>query len=370
MKAPRTTAIRSLDSFETEVDTIHQAEWSAIIQRFADANIYQTWQYGAVRWGSEKLSHLLLKEQGEVVACAQVAIFRAPVISAGVAYLRWGPLYHPAQGAIARDPVPAMLEALRNEYAVRRRLLLKVIPHPLKERNRSCEFQSVFEKAGFSRNAAGFAYRTLLVDLSPPLEQLRKQLAQKWRCDLNRAERNELTVKAGTSTDFYDKFTAIYAEMLDRKRFTSSMDVGEFRAIQQGLPEAAKMRILLCEWEGETVAAAVFSALGDTGIYLLGATSAKGMKSKGSNLLQWKIIQWLKENGYRYYDLAGIDPVANPGGYHFKSGLGGKEISFAGSLESCDSLSSRMVGGLTSTVVPVYSRLRSAARETLRRMCV
>jgi hypothetical protein len=84
---------RTSGSFETEVDTVDREQWSAVVQRFADANIYQTWQYGAVRWGPEKLSHCLFKLDGRVVACVQVAIFRAPVVSAGVAYLRWGPLH-------------------------------------------------------------------------------------------------------------------------------------------------------------------------------------------------------------------------------------------------------------------------------------
>jgi hypothetical protein len=36
---------------------------------------------------------------------------------------------------------------------------------------------------------------------------------------------------------------------------------------------------------------------------------------------------WLKEHGARGYDLGGIDPEANPGGYHFKSGFGGVDMT-------------------------------------------
>jgi lipid II:glycine glycyltransferase (peptidoglycan interpeptide bridge formation enzyme) len=41
--------------------------------------------------------------------------------------------------------------------------------------------------------------------------------------------------------------------------------------------------------------------------------------------LQWNTIVRAKSRGIRYYDLGGIDAVANPGVYHFKSGLGGDE---------------------------------------------
>jgi lipid II:glycine glycyltransferase (peptidoglycan interpeptide bridge formation enzyme) len=35
------------------------------------------------------------------------------------------------------------------------------------------------------------------------------------------------------------------------------------------------------------------------------------------------MIMWLKENGYKWYDLGGINPEENPGTYQFKRGLSG-----------------------------------------------
>ncbi|MBJ6725359.1 lipid II:glycine glycyltransferase FemX [Geomesophilobacter sediminis] len=360
-----TTTAGLPQGFTWESDSVGPQQWSAILRPFADANLYQTWEYGAVRWGAPRLSHLLLKRDGGVVACAQLAIFRAPVSSAGIAYLRWGPLLRLA-GAAGVGTARAMAGALREEYAVRRRLLLRVVPHPLYEENRSPErLDRTYRGSGFAWVGGGHSYRTLLVDLSPSLEELRRRLAQKWRCDLNRAERNGLTVTGGTSLELYDRFAAIYREMCARKRFATSMDLDEFRALQQALPEGAKLRILVCEEGGEPAAAAIFSALGECGIYHLGATSTPGLKTKGSNLLQWRTIQWLKENGYRYYDLAGIDPERNPGGYHFKAGLGGEEICCHGYLESCTFFGSRLVAGVGG-LLPGYARLKRAAGQLLR----
>ena len=66
------------------------------------------------------------------------------------------------------------------------------------------------------------------------------------------------------------------------------------------------------------MAGLVASAMGDSAIYLLGATSDDGLNAKGAYLLQWTLIQWLKENGFKWYDLGGIDPEGNPGVYSFK----------------------------------------------------
>ena len=115
------------------------------------------------------------------------------------------------------------------------------------------------------------------------------------------------------------------------------------------------MRILICEQEGIPVAGLVASAMGDSAIYLLGATSDSGLNSKGAYLLQWSLIQWLKSNGCRYYDLGGIDPERGPGVYHFKRGLSGSDVSHISPLTACSSL-------LTSAIV----RAGLAVHSTLR----
>jgi lipid II:glycine glycyltransferase (peptidoglycan interpeptide bridge formation enzyme) len=114
--------------------------------------------------------------------------------------------------------------------------------------------------------------------------------------------------------------------MRQRKTFETTVDEDEFMRIQEELPESHRMRILLCQENGVTVAGMVATAMGDSAIYLLGATSDQGLNAKGAYLLQWNMIQWLKENGTRWYDLGGIDPEANPGVYHFKKGFSGSDV--------------------------------------------
>jgi lipid II:glycine glycyltransferase (peptidoglycan interpeptide bridge formation enzyme) len=114
--------------------------------------------------------------------------------------------------------------------------------------------------------------------------------------------------------------------MIGRKKFRSSVDIDVFAEVQRNLPEAQKMRIFLCECRGTTVAAAIGTCIGDTGIYLFGATSDDGKELKGSYLLQWRMIAWMKERGCRRYDLGGIDPEGNPGVYHFKKGISNEEV--------------------------------------------
>jgi lipid II:glycine glycyltransferase (peptidoglycan interpeptide bridge formation enzyme) len=226
-----------------------------------------------------------------------------------------------------------MTEALIQEYVRRRRHLLRIIPSLFRQDPAATALGQTWIELGLRLEPTTAAYRTLRVDLEPPLETLRKQLDQKWRNQLNAAERNGLTVTEGTGEELYAQFLDLYQEMMARKQFETTVDAHEFRQIQQRLPDPQKMLILISSKNGIPQTGLVATTIGHTGIYLLGATSNDGMKSKGSYLLQWHMLQRLKERGSRYYDLGGINPDTNPGVYHFKQGLSGEDVTGLGRFE-------------------------------------
>jgi lipid II:glycine glycyltransferase (peptidoglycan interpeptide bridge formation enzyme) len=109
--------------------------------------------------------------------------------------------------------------------------------------------------------------------------------------------------------------------------------------VQRDLPDRLKLRIIVCRQEGRLCAGAVFSVVGTTGVYLRGATSDLVLKSRGSYLVQWTFVTWLKDHGLLQYDVNGINPDANPGTYYFKRGLVGKsgrDVEFLGRFQVVD----------------------------------
>jgi lipid II:glycine glycyltransferase (peptidoglycan interpeptide bridge formation enzyme) len=313
-------------SWQIEVDRATPAEWSQMLDLFEDANIYQTYAYGRVRWGGKNLSHLVLKRSGEVLGMAQIRIVRPTPLKFGIAYLRWGPLCERRGRALDPDVFKGMAHALEEEYVDKRGLFLRVLPNAFAGSPRAEVIQSAFSRFTREPLVAGNTYRTFILDLAPSLEELRSALDKKWRNQLTRSEKNGLEVTAGNGSEEYGSFCKIYDQMLKRKSFESTLDVEEFGRIQKGLAETQGMRILICKDQGKPVAGLVASAMGNCAIYLLGATSDDGMNSKGAYLLQWTLIKWLKESGIRWYDLGGIDPEGNPGVYHFKKGFSGVDI--------------------------------------------
>jgi len=312
--------------FSREVDQQTPASWGDVLAQFEDASIYQTWAYGAVRWGARNLSHLVLRKDGQVLAAAQLRIARVPVLPAGIAYLRWGPLCHRKGQVLDPGTVAEMMRSLRDEYCGRRGLTLQVIPGACPGDVRGMAYEDACAKAGLHPDPAAPCYRTVMVDLSPAAEVMRKQLDQKWRNQLNRSEKNGLVLEVSDKPEAYREFVTLYGGMLERKQFETTVDVDEFDRIQALLDGPARMQVFLAKKDGESVGALVCSHMGDTAIYLLGATNEKARELKASYFLQWQVMLWMKDRGARRYDLGGIDPVANPGGYHFKSGFGGVEV--------------------------------------------
>ena len=324
-------------AWQVEVDRATPTEWSKMLDLFDDANIYQTSAYGGVRWGEKNLSRLVLKRNGDILGMAQIRIVRPTPLKFGMAYLRWGPLCE--RRGKPRDPevFTIMARALEEQYVGKRRLLLRVLPNAFAGTPRAEAMRTAFSRFTPEALTAENTYRTFVLDLSPSLDELRKKLDAKWRNKLSGAEKNNLNVVAGNSSEEYQTFCQLYYQMRQRKNFETTVDVEEFQRIQENLAEPHRMRILICENQGIPVAGLVASAMGDSAIYLLGATSDAGLNTKGAYLLQWTMIRWLKENGIRWYDLGGIDPESNPGVYSFKKGFAGQDVCQINPLVASDS---------------------------------
>lgn len=328
--------------FTASVDAVSEQEWNTWLPAFSDASLYQTWGFSSVSWGETQTSRIVLKQADRPVALAQLRLARIPLVNRGVAQLRWGPVCLARDGTFDRAIYQAMARAIVDEYVERRHLLLRVIPRTLREDPFAEDVRQIWTDLGFQPDPEARVYHTFRVDLTRSVEHIRKGFDGKWRNQLNGAERNGLEILEGTGTDLYQTFLDLYREMMARKQFETSVDPEEFGRIQERLPDPQKMLVLISRKEGRPMTALVGSVVGDTGIYLLGATSDEGMKTKGSYLLQWTMMQRLKERGCRWYDLGGINRETNPGVYHFKEGMGGTEAHELGRLS--------LAGGSLSTL--------------------
>jgi hypothetical protein len=355
----RSVAVSSVADppLSVEVDRVDERAWASTVDGFADSSIYQTWPYEAVKTGDGKLTHLVLRTGSDAAAAVQARVVRLPVVPLGIAYVMWGPMCQPRSGAGADDLLRETLRAMRDEYVGRRGLSLRLVPR-LEDDPAGRSRQSL-EAEGFVCRASLKSRRTIVMNLAPSLDELQKGLHHKWRYHLNKARKQKLEIVEGEQEQLFVDFERIYDEMVDRKKFKNFVDIRQLKQMQARLPAEHKLRVFLCKAEGEVVAGGVCSDIGDTAIYLFGATSNRGLKTYGSYLVHWTMLAWAKSRGCREYDLNGIDPVKNPGGYQFKTqfaGEHGREVPFVGTFDAYPNAAVRQA-------VAIGDALRSQVRR-------
>jgi Acetyltransferase (GNAT) domain len=323
-------------AFSSEVDTVNAARWSEIMAEFGDANLYQTWPYGIVRSGEARVSRLLLKRGSTVLAAVQARIAKIPGLPLGVAYIHWGPLWRRRKEPADMEVFRQVIRAIRAEYVVRRGLIARLVPNLYESSNPA--FREILETEGYTFQNRVSRRRTIVMNLEPTLDELHRGLHQKWRYHLNKARKQNLKIIEGEEDHLFEAFRKIFGEMVDRKQLVNFTGPDHCRQAQAALLSREKVRVFLCKIEGEVCAGGIGSALGDTGIYLFGATSNRGIKCYASYLTHWRMLEWVKERGCRQYDLNGINPEKNPGGFQFKTqlaGTQGRDETLLGQYDAC-----------------------------------
>lgn len=315
------------------IEHVDQERWRDAARTFDDYSYRQVWDFGlacARRLGASS-EHVALHQGERILGLADVRIKRLPMVRTGIAYITGAPLVR-RQGQADPNCLHMCLQALANEYVEKRGLTLRILAAPGSPDWTAAQVRA-FHDLGFVAARHWPGYRTLLLDISRPEADIRRTLVQKWRNCLNRAERNNLSIRSGTGSDLFREFCGLYRQLLDRKGFDVDLHADFYAAVQPALAEPEAFIVSLVSEAGQTVAGHVASILGDTCVYILGATNEQGIQDKSSYLLQWHTIQMARQRGCRWYDLGGIDPEGNPGVYHFKQGLGGMDVTAAGPFE-------------------------------------
>ena len=350
--------IQSLHAVSVQVDNVSKASWSEIIRSFGDANIYQTWPYEVTRSGRANVSHLVIKQGESVIAVAQARLIRIPYLGLGVAYVRWGPLWKRRNYTVDKEVFRQALRALRDEYVGRRGLILRVLSNL--HDSATGEFREILKEEGYVPQVRAKPHRTIVMDIRSSLEDLYQGLHQKWRYNLKKARKRNLEIVEGEDDVLFEAFEGIHAQMRDRKQLVGLTDPALFRKIQNELGPNQKLRVILCKADGEVCSGGICSALGDTGIYLFGATSNHGTKTYASYLVHWKMLEWVRNQGCQSYDLNGINPISNPGGYQFKAQLGGifgHDFHLLSEFDAYPNIVSKML-------VSIGDRLRTKLRNS------
>jgi hypothetical protein len=326
------------------VEQVDAAGWDALIGQFDDAVYDQTNCYSRALWRDAGLSRILVRRGEALVGGAVALLLSPPGLDRGLAYVKFGPVCVPRGQAF--DPVDAriVLQAVKQEYAANRGRFLTVLPQPRPDTIGGIE--AALHDLGFRQKRVMQDPNRYLVDVALDADAQRESLQQKWRYNLKKAAKHPFEISAGRDAGDLDAFMRLYGAMLDRKQFNDTSGIATVPSLLRDLPPAARPAVVLARIDGAPVAGAIVGAVGDTASYLFGASDDRALPMKAGYALQWWIVNWLRDEGLRWYDLGG--EAQEPGLKQFKKGLVGKRgviVEMPGEFDYCENPMSEFIAG-------------------------
>lgn len=297
----------------------NEGKWNDALLQFSDSTIYQTIQFASQFNPFKKFTPYIIYKENDIKGMILTRDYLLPFIKGGICKALNAPIFRKIEEKTKFSDFQEIIELLSQFYSNKKNIM--VILTPLLFNEELCEVDIDYIKNNF--RVIPSKYETFLLNLHNNLEDLRKNFEQKWRNALNKSERSDLKISSGTSIEFQKNFLTLFNQMLKVKNFKLFVNPEKFLRLNDKLPEKFKLKIFLCYKMDEVIAGAVISYITDYATYLFGATNELGRKYNASYFLHFHIIEYLKNNNVKIYDLGGINKIKNPGVYNFKKGFNG-----------------------------------------------
>jgi hypothetical protein len=303
------------------LEHVSGAQWDDAIAGFDGVSQEQLFAFAHARWPHIGLEPVLISLNDELIGGCLMMIQRLPLGLASIAIAKWGPFLKDVSGD-AMGRYATMIDALAEEYATRRRMMLSLLPLPaIGERN--AEFEHLIAR-GFHKGAQMDWADRYIVRLGLSAEEQRKSFGQTWRRQLGKAEKAGLSFEVA-GPERLGEFDAMYERMVDRKGFEDRSAYWDtVPALMAMANETLRPKLFFVRHDGEVIAGAIIFTAGERAVYLYGATRDAALPLRAGYFLHWHIIGWLGENAPEaaWYDLGGTDGFQ--GLHQFKKGMVGE----------------------------------------------
>lgn len=314
------------------------AAWSTFLAGTAFGDFLHDWAWGDVAaFDGQPQSRFVLEEDGKVVAIA--APQSRPIVGGrSFWYVPHGPVLDYADER-APERVRALVIGLREVARRHRAIAVKLEPRiedgdPL---------LGAFPDRGLRRTDEHLQVRhTRVVELVDD-DALLAGFDKDTRYSVRRAQREgvEVTVVEDAEARAIDDLHALVGETQSRAGFALP-PLERYRIAWRALAAAGRATILEARREGELLASGMVVVEGDRSFYLFSGSRREergAPKRYASYALQWAMMRHARSRGARHHDLWGVAPPgAGPehpwhGVGLFKKGFGGREVTWAGSID-------------------------------------
>ncbi len=294
-------------------------DWREFLAQSKNSNWMQTWNYAQASFEADHLVTKIALIERQGLPIGMMSVQEIKFGPAQIVNLKRGPLWFidPTQELIVE-----FAEKFRNEFPKKLFQRLRWIP----EMELQPSSVERLEKIGFKLRTENFV--TALVNLRQPLFEIKKNLQQKWRNCLNKAERSSLQIEVQTNNRNLSSFLKFYQYHQHQRNYKGP----SLRFLKTEFRDSEKTKDHFFVWayvDHFPVAAIAITCHGSTAAYRIGWNNPSGRKHNAHYALLWKAIEVSKELGHAHFDLGGLLADEAAGVTHFKKGLNGHEMKLA-----------------------------------------
>jgi lipid II:glycine glycyltransferase (peptidoglycan interpeptide bridge formation enzyme) len=327
---------------EEQPYTAEDAEWDAFVASHPHGSILQTTNWARLKshfgWQSNRV---WLRQDGRLVAGAQVLVKSAALGMMKVAYVPHGPLVDWAddeQVTVAFNQIDFAAYQLGAG-------MLKMEPLLWQSEMPPAQWEALCSREGSFPNTDTIQPpRTIVVDLRPAKEEILAAMKSKTRYNIRLAEKKGVTVRIGTAEDIRI-FNQLMLATGQRNEFGVHEPLYYKTAYDLLAPEQAAL--FIAEYQEKPLAAIMAFVMGSRAAYLYGASSNEERQRMPTYAVQWAAMQWAKGRGCTSYDLWGVPDEPEEtleshftdrseglwGVYRFKRGFGGQVMRTVGTAD-------------------------------------
>lgn len=319
-------------------DVTSKEQWEQFQKTQPFAQFLQSWAWGEFRetQGGAVRRIALVDEKSQWLAAVQFE-YRARRFGTGYWFAPRGPVF---STSLAKNKRRDVTQTLSEQMLKRLEFQQKTLfwrMEPMSE----LDDHSDVAPPQFRRVASTNPSSTVVLDLTPSIDDLLAGMHEKTRYNVRLAERKGVKVRVADTPEDVENFLNLMDETASRDKFIQHSRA-YLRSTYDFLHAKGMGQIRLAEYNGKILSANLEVSYGDTVTYLYGASSSEERNVMAPFALHWDAIQDAKRRGFRLYDFWGANPESKDmpdykssweGITRFKSGWGGRLVNLVGTWD-------------------------------------
>lgn len=291
---------------EISIDELETDQWNDLCSKSEVCDAFQTFEWAEVLRNSMDASpgFMIVSEGKESIG--GVVYLRKKVFGAVDSYeVRGGPLCYPGKRSLVMGCI------IKNFRRRKSSIYQLFVPSPLV----NSDFKASFEAEGYH----SLPFRTLIINLERPLDDVWRAFDRQARRGVSKAERFKIQVKVADKWQEWEQYYKIHVQHSKQKQY--STDPYNFFQEMFKLRNKNMSQLFIAIYGTKLIAGSLFLVFRENMVFLQNSSLNAFLKYSPNRLIQWKSMEWAKEHGVATYDFNGLPWEGTPylrGIYEYK----------------------------------------------------